>query len=294
MGRVCQQPQERSLGHQLIAAYGTHSTITNAPTIEAKRDAAMLLVFGDMDIDGDGIVDSRQPTASILNATGTYVGARWAVSITSISDRRPAERLCRSAACSIDLQLAFEVQLKSPDGDRFYYLQRLDGLHLLSEMENNTFAKVISLNADAGHLPSDVFSTPGLILEVDQTKQWNPGLGQADPTGGSILTALVLRDNPATAGVETHYLRYTGTDHVLLGGTDQADTIIGSEGDDTIYGDAGNDRLEGGAGNDQYIGGDGDDIITDLFGDDIMRTGRGTTPLTPAGRRPDRRRRART
>ena len=112
----------------------------------------------------------------------------------------------------------FEVQLeKLQDGDRFYYLQRLDGLHLLSEMENNTFAKVISLNADAGHLPSDVFSTPGLILEVDQNKQWNPGLGSADPTGGSILTPLVLRDNPATAGVEANYLRYTGTDHVLLG-----------------------------------------------------------------------------
>ena len=66
----------------------------------------------------------------------------------------------------------FEVQLeKLQDGDRFYYLQRLDGLHLLSEMENNTFAKLIRKNADAGHLPSDVFSTPGLILEVDQTKQ---------------------------------------------------------------------------------------------------------------------------
>ena len=38
----------------------------------------------------------------------------------------------------------FEVQLeKLQDGDRFYYLQRLDGLHLLSEMENNTFAKLI-------------------------------------------------------------------------------------------------------------------------------------------------------
>jgi hypothetical protein len=73
----------------------------------------------------------------------------------------------------------FEVQLEQlQDGDRFYYLQRLDGMHFLSEMENNTFAKIISLNADAGHLPSDVFSTPGLILEIDRTKQWNPGLGE--------------------------------------------------------------------------------------------------------------------
>ena len=70
-------------------------------------------------------------------------------------------------------------------------------------MENNTFAKMISLNADAGHLPSDVFSTPGLILEVDQSKQCEPRrhcVSGHDPVGGSILTALVVRDNPATAG----------------------------------------------------------------------------------------------
>ena len=35
----------------------------------------------------------------------------------------------------------FEVQMESlQNGDRFYYLQRLDGLHLFGEMESNTFA----------------------------------------------------------------------------------------------------------------------------------------------------------
>ena len=68
----------------------------------------------------------------------------------------------------------FEVQMeKLQSGDRFYYLQRLDGLHLFGEMENNSFAAMIMRNTDATHLPSDVFSTPGLILEVDQTKQFN-------------------------------------------------------------------------------------------------------------------------
>ena len=62
---------------------------------------------------------------------------------------------------------------KLQNGDRFYYLQRLDGLHLFGEMENNSFAAMIMRNTDATHLPSDVFSTPGLILEVDQTKQFN-------------------------------------------------------------------------------------------------------------------------
>jgi hypothetical protein len=36
----------------------------------------------------------------------------------------------------------FEVQMeKLQNGDRFYYLQRLDGLHLFGEMENNSFAR---------------------------------------------------------------------------------------------------------------------------------------------------------
>ena len=68
----------------------------------------------------------------------------------------------------------FEVQMeKLQNSDRFYYLQRLDGLHLFSEMEANSFAAMIMRNTDAIHLPSDVFSTPGLILEVDQARQYN-------------------------------------------------------------------------------------------------------------------------
>ncbi len=125
----------------------------------------------------------------------------------------------------------FEVQMeKLQSGDRFYYLQRLDGLHLFGEMENNSFAAMIMRNTDATHLPSDVFSTPGLILEVDRTKQYNPGLGEdagldgileddpgtastRAPTTAALTrlapacwTPLVIRDNPATTGVDTNYL----------------------------------------------------------------------------------------
>ena len=78
----------------------------------------------------------------------------------------------------------FEVQMENlQNGDRFYYLQRLDGLHLFGEMENNSFAAMIMRNTDATHLPSDVFSTPGLILEVDQTKQFNDLDGDGDLLG---------------------------------------------------------------------------------------------------------------
>ena len=83
----------------------------------------------------------------------------------------------------------FELQMENlQNGDRFYYLQRLDGLHLFGEMENNSFAAMIMRNTDATHLPSDVFSTPGLILEVDQTRQFNSVTGVPDVAPGQTWT----------------------------------------------------------------------------------------------------------
>ena len=124
-------------------------------------------------------------------------------------------------------QFVFETQMESlQNGDRFYYLQRLDGLHLFGEMEANSFASLIMRNTDATHLPSDVFSTPGLILEVDPLRQFNDLDGNGtleggDPVGTGILTELVIRNNPATPGTDTNYLRYTGAEHVVLGGTEK-------------------------------------------------------------------------
>jgi Ca2+-binding RTX toxin-like protein len=167
----------------------------------------------------------------------------------------------------------FETQLESlQDGDRFYYLARNAGLNFLTELENNSFAKLVMLNTDVTHLPASIFSTPAFTFEVDQTHQFNEGLGNADPSGNSILlTPLVIRNNPATPGTDTNYLQYTGEDHIVLGGTPGNDIIISSIGDDTLYGDAGNDRLEGGDGNDTILGGAGDDIITDRGGDDTLQ-----------------------
>ena len=42
-----------------------------------------------------------------------------------------------------------------------------------TELENNSFAKLVMLNTDATHLPDAIFSTPTFTLEVDQTKQFN-------------------------------------------------------------------------------------------------------------------------
>ncbi len=162
-----------------------------------------------------------------------------------------------------------------------------------AELEANTFAKLVEANTDATHLPALIFSAAEFTLEVDPTKQFNadvmlPGpdgvLGTADDISSprsdpvntgpfSTLIPLVDRDNPATDGPDTNYLKFNGTDatvEIVLGGSPNNDTLIAGPGDDSVYGDEGNDRIEGGAGNDHLLGGAGDDIISDSGGNDVI------------------------
>ncbi|HKA61321.1 MAG TPA: peroxidase family protein, partial [Methylomirabilota bacterium] len=239
-----------------IAAYGTHASITAATTVDTKRAAAADIVFG-----GGAVSDAER--LAFLNESAATSGVNdidfWMGGLAE--KQMPFGGLLGST-----FNFVFELQLESlQSGDRFYYLARLAGTNFVNELENNSFAKLIMANTNTTHLPGDVFSTPGFILEVTQANQFNEGLGSADPVAepGSLIP-LVIRSN-------ANSLQYNGADHVVLGGTTGNDSIISSEGDDTLYGDAGNDRLEGGYGNDMLLGGPGDDIITDIGGDDNIQ-----------------------
>ncbi|WP_223511134.1 peroxidase family protein [Pseudomonas sp. GL-B-19] len=276
-----------------IAAYGTHDTITAATTLEGKRAAAMLLVFG------DGGVNEPADRLDFLNSSGTWANVTLAgkdgvagtaddlkgVTITGVDaidlwiGGLAEEKTPFGGMLGTTFNFVFENQLeKLQDGDRFYYLERTSGLSMNAELESNSFAKLIMANTSATHLPGLVFSDPGFYLEVDQSKQFNEGLGNVDPLS-NLGAQVVFRDNPLTAGPDTNYIKYTGAEHIVLGGTNGADILISSEGDDTVWGDAGNDFIEGGNGNDQLRGGAGDDIITDLGGDDNIQGGDGNDVL---------------
>ncbi len=258
-----------------IAAYGDHELITSQTTIDGKRDAALTIITG---VSVGGLVVPADRLA-FLNASGPYAGG-VANSLGGLETvdlwigGLAEETMPFGGMLGSTFNFVFEIQMeKLQSGDRFYYLQRLDGLHLFGEMENNSFAAMAMRNTDATHLPSDVFSTPGLILEVDQTKQFNDTDGDGlldslDPVGSGILTQLVVRSGP-------NNLRYNGDEHVVLGGTAADNVLTGGIGDDTLFGDAGNDRLDGGFGNDILNGGDGDDIIVDAGGDDNIKAGDG-------------------
>ncbi|AJQ47881.1 peroxidase family protein [Pseudomonas putida] len=274
-----------------IAAYGTHSTLTGATTLLEKRAAAMALVFG-----GDGAPADR---LDFLNSSGTWANVTLAGKDGALGTADDLKAVTITGVDAIDLWIGGLAEEKTPfggmlgstfnfvfenqmeklqDGDRFYYLERTSGLSMNAELESNSFAKLIMANSSATHLPGLVFSDPGFYLELDQSKQYNDGLGNADPLGENG-EQVVFRDSPLTAGPDTHYIRYAGAEHIVLGGTNGDDILVSSEGDDTVWGDGGNDRIEGGDGNDQLRGGAGDDIISDMGGDDNIQGGDGNDVL---------------
>src|SRR5262249_49804168 len=148
----------------------------------------------------------------------------------------------------------FENQLeKLQEGDRFYYLSRTQGLNLLNELESDSFAELLRRNTDTEasgvHVNGLAFQTADYILEMNQALQFNEGLGSADPVSSNpvlqAISPMVIRQDLDGDG-DIDLLRFTGGEHVVLGGTDEDDILMGGEGDDTLWGEAGNDRLEGG------------------------------------------------
>ncbi|SFP92571.1 peroxidase family protein, partial [Pseudomonas borbori] len=252
-----------------IAAYGTHSTITAQTTLDGKREAAAAIVLGGVGEPADRI--------DFLYSTGAWASAANGVTTTGLDavdfwiGGLAEEKTPFGGFLGSTFNFVFEEQLeKLQNGDRFYYLERAAGQNFLTELENSSFAKLIMANSSATHLPGLVFLT-SLILEADPTRQSAP-----DPVGDNPLVPLVIRDDPTTPLVESNYLKYTGAETVVLGGTEGNDTLIaGDSDDDTLWGDGGDDYLEGGYGNDNLRGGAGDDILTDIGGDDNLQGSEG-------------------
>jgi Ca2+-binding RTX toxin-like protein len=273
-----------------IAAYGTHETITDPvvdltsptgfrdKTMLEKRDAATALVLGGagapadriafLQATGDWSVDNGNTSLGGLNKVDFWIGGL------------AEKQMAFGGMLGTTFNFVFEVQLENlQNADRFYYLSRLANLNLTAQLENNKFAEMIERTTDAKHLPGNVFKKMDYQLEVDQTQQLGAdpeGIANGlDPFLGSINgDTKVVRVDPNDP-TNTNYLQFIGGEHVVLGGTEQNDTLVADEGDDTLWGDGGDDRLEGGIGNDFIFGGDGNDIVTDQFGDDEIRSGAG-------------------
>ena len=248
-----------------VAAYGTHPTITAATTVVAKRAAADRLValdpsnadafdfmFGvlawantntgleDVDLWVGGLAEKPSAFGGLLGATNNYI---------------------------------FETLMEQlQDGDRLYYVPRVRGMNLFSQLEQNSLTQMLMRNSDLDGQAEDPFSRPALVLRLANLGTSGPILD--DPTTPDVNESAM----PDLIRLPDGTIRYTGIEHIVLVGRDDpgvVDRIWSSEGDDTLIGSAGDDVLEGGQGNDTINGGEGDDILTDDFGDDILQGGDG-------------------
>ncbi|MBV7407546.1 peroxidase family protein [Maritimibacter sp. DP1N21-5] len=254
-----------------IAAYGTHEDIVNATTLADKRDAAWALVFG---TEGETAAE-RAARLDYVNGTGDWAGVETGLNHVDFWIGGLAEALMAfGSMLGSTFSFVFEMQLQNLQaGDRFYYLSRTQGMNLLTELEADGFAELMRRTTDTEHVglhvPGAAFTTADYVIEMNQALQYNEGLGNADPTKeADVLAALnghdklVVREDLDGDG-DTDVLTYLGDEHVVIGGTNEADTITGGLGDDTIWGEDGDDRIDGGYGVDHLLGGAGDDIITD-------------------------------
>src|SRR5437773_2526504 len=206
---------------------------TCALPISAKRDAARQLVAA------NGPFMFAPAATSGLDTVDFWIGG--------LAERQAVF----GGLLGSTFNFVFEKQLEDlQNGDRFYYLQRLDGLNLWDQLESNSLAELARRNSDVGGTMDNVFETADFNLDVASFT------GTAPVDLGSGTQLLTLADGTKFFSDPQH----RGF-NIMFNGTSGNDRMRGDVGDDTFYGGAGNDRIEGGEGNDTLGGGAGDDVL---------------------------------
>ena len=201
------------------------------------------------------------------------------------------------------------------DGDRFYYLYRLNNLNLNDEIANAQLKDIVERNTGTEHLNGSIFAYADQYIDLSRAVDpdhttgsfkndhayadqlaANPTLGVYTTTGsttfgnGAIVTmngVQYIRDiraegangNPnVTENLDGTPQTGANSNEVLIG-TDNNDLIYMWAGDDTAYGEGGNDRIYGDAGIDRLYGGDGNDFISGGDSGDLIDGGAGNDEL---------------
>ena len=234
-----------------VAAYGTDPTITAATTVAGKRAAAQAIVST------AGPLMFAPAATSGLDNVDFWVGGL-------------AEKpTVFGGLLGTTFNFIFEHQLEDlQNGDRFYYLQRTDGLNFRFSLEGNSLAELARRNTDVGGTMNIIFQTADFIFDATTLT------GTAAVPLGNNMSLLTLAD-----GTKLFFDPLHSGKNVLFNGGPGDDKMQGDVGDDTLYGNGGNDRLKGGEGNDTLIGGDGDDIMFGDNGDDTLKGGPGNDAM---------------
>ena len=235
-----------------VAAYSTDPTVTSATTVADKRNAAALLVAG------NGPHMFEPSATSGLDTVDFWVGG--------LAERQAVF----GGLLGSTFNFVFEKQLENlQDGDRFYYLQRTDGLNFRFQLEGNSFAELIRRNTDFTGGMSIIFKTADFIFDATQLT------GTAPIDLGDGMSLMTQPD-----GTKLFFDPLHRGKNIEFDGGPGNDRFKGDIGDDTIYGNDGNDRLDGFEGNDIVVGGAGDDILFGGNGDDVVKGGPGNDALS--------------
>jgi Ca2+-binding RTX toxin-like protein len=265
-----------------VAAYGTHASIIAATTLADKRAAALDLVTMGIDPASQTGDAAHQDAFNFMHSLGAYandvnnplaVHAQWSTgSITGLDNvdlwigGLAEKQNLFGGLLGSTFNFIFETQLESlQDGDRLYYLPRIEGIHFGSEIEANSFAELIMQNTGAKHLSASIFLTPEYTVEAGTVTD-DPATWLRNPVTGALLVEKLADGTVHFIGDDNFF-----GNTMVLGGTEGDDRLqAGQADDDTVWGDGGNDWIDGGNGNDFLYGGTGNDIITDSAGDDVI------------------------
>ncbi|MCU1637069.1 MAG: heme peroxidase, partial [Cryobacterium sp.] len=274
-----------------VAAYGTHPSITGAPTLAAKRNAARLMVSPNP-LGSPPDLPATRDMLDFLNSAGIYANTENGVNNIDLWVGGLAEKTnLFGGLLGSTFNYVFENQMTGlQNGDRFYYLARTPGMNLRASLEGNSFAELMMRNTNAHTLKADAFATADCKFELKNLG--NTAAAYSEATGGPTVAddpasecnenALLLRKPDGTIQYkEKNSVDPSGINgQSVFNGTDGVNRVTGGNDNDTFLGNEGNDVIEGAGGDDIALGGDGEDRITDLAGDDIQKGGPGNDYLT--------------
>lgn len=198
------------------------------------------------------------------------------------------------------------------DGDRFYYLQRLNNIPYGQQIIDEQFKDIIERTTGVEHLNGSAFAyadqyydfavhatanartehrygdaldanpTVGIFSDGGTTTGLNGGLvtinGEQYIRDFRTMSAETKAGDPSGFGLDGMPNSGADSNEVIVG-TDRNDLIYARLGDDTVYGEGGKDIIYGGNGIDRLYGGDGEDVIYGDDGGDLIDGGNGDDVL---------------
>ena len=100
--------------------------------------------------------DTGAPARSPASTMSTCGSAAW-----------PRSRTCSAALLGSTFEYVFRTQMEAlQDGDRLYYLPRIEGTDYEESLQDSSLAQLIRANTDIKHLPGNIFLTPEYTIEA--------------------------------------------------------------------------------------------------------------------------------